>query len=170
MDSYKVCFHCGAEYGLHRSETDQCPVGGVEETREGHKQQWSSNTFLDADAVRLEKAAPQMLEALIAVRRHGLVETDGYETVVKLVGEAISAAGKNLSFTASPMESKTSTRLQLHKAGVSGSLPDTEILSWLQKQRYQTERGEQEYKMYFDVDMPKIIKAAIAHFSSGNDR
>jgi len=58
----------------------------------------------------------------------------------------------------------------LNKHNVSGSLPDAEIFLWLQKQKYQTEQGEQEYKMYFDVDMPKIIKAAIAHFSSGNDR
>jgi hypothetical protein len=53
---------------------------------------------------------------------------------------------------------------------VSVSLPDAEIITWLRKQKYQTEIGEQEYRMYFDVDMPKIIRAAIAHFSSGNER
>ena len=94
MGTYTKCFHCGADNGLHQSETEQCPRNGIEETREGHRQQWASTTFLDADVVRLEQAAPQMLEALIAVRRHGLIETDGYETVVKLVGDAISAAGK----------------------------------------------------------------------------
>ena len=53
---------------------------------------------------------------------------------------------------------------------VSVSLTDAEIITWLRKQNYQTEIGEQEYTMYFDVDMPKIIREAIAHFSSGNER
>lgn len=34
----------------------------------------------------------ELLEALIAVRRHGLIEKDGYETIVKQVGEAIQKA------------------------------------------------------------------------------
>lgn len=38
---------------------------------------------------------------------------------------------------------------------------DVEILGWLQKKGYQTEQGEQEYKMYFDIDMPKIINEFI---------
>jgi hypothetical protein len=53
---------------------------------------------------------------------------------------------------------------------VSVSLPDAEIITWLRNQNYQTEMGEQEYRMYFAVDMPKIIRAAIAHFLSGNER
>lgn len=36
---------------------------------------------------------------------------------------------------------------------------NVEIFKWLQSQNYQTEQGEQEYKMYFDVDMPKILEA-----------
>lgn len=28
---------------------------------------------------------------------------------------------------------------------------------WLSNQKYQTEQGEQEYMMYFDVDVPKIM-------------
>ena len=47
---------------------------------------------------------------------------------------------------------------------------DAGIITWLREQNYQTEMGEQEYRMYFDVDMPKIIREAIAHFSSGNER
>jgi hypothetical protein len=35
---------------------------------------------------------------------------------------------------------------------------EIKILTWLKAQNYQTEQGEQEYKMYFDVDMPKIIR------------
>lgn len=38
---------------------------------------------------------------------------------------------------------------------------DTEILGWLQKKKYQTEQSEQEYKLYFDIDMPKIINEFI---------
>ena len=59
---------------------------------------------------------------------------------------------------------------QLTIPDVSVSLTDAEIITWLRKQNYQTEMGEQEYRMYFDVDMPKIIRAAITHFSSGNER
>lgn len=28
---------------------------------------------------------------------------------------------------------------------------------WLKEQKFQTEQGEQEYTMYFDVDIPKIM-------------
>ena len=88
METYQKCINCGAEYGLHRSETNQCPHLGIEETRDGHKQKWDDATF-------------------------------------------------------------------------KAELTDVAILKWLQSKKYQTERGEQEYKMYFDVDMPKIIRAAI---------
>lgn len=37
-------------------------------------------------------------------------------------------------------------------------LPSTaEIYEWLKLQNFQTEHGEQEYMMYFDVDMPDIL-------------
>jgi hypothetical protein len=43
-------------------------------------------------------------------------------------------------------------------------LPQTEIsdeaiYQWLKDQKYQTEYGEQEYTMYYSVDMPKILRA-----------
>ena len=31
------------------------------------------------------------------------------------------------------------------------------IYKFLEEKNYQTEHGEQEYKMYFDVDMPRIL-------------
>lgn len=40
-------------------------------------------------------------------------------------------------------------------------LTSAEVFQWLNDQKYQTEQGDQEYKMYFDVDMPKIINTAI---------
>jgi hypothetical protein len=34
-----------------------------------------------------------------------------------------------------------------------------EIYKWLKSQNYQTEFGEQEYRMYYAIDMPKILEA-----------
>ncbi len=46
-------------------------------------------------------------------------------------------------------------------------ITDVNIFEWLSKQPYQTDyEGTGEYKMYFNLDMPKIIKDAIAHFST----
>jgi hypothetical protein len=33
-----------------------------------------------------------------------------------------------------------------------------EIFQWLKEQGYQKEEGPQEYSMYFDIDMPKILE------------
>jgi hypothetical protein len=32
-----------------------------------------------------------------------------------------------------------------------------QIFTWLKTQKYQVEDGEQEYKMYFELDIPTII-------------
>ena len=38
-------------------------------------------------------------------------------------------------------------------------MKNTEIFEWLKAQNYQTEREEtQEYLMYFELDMPKILE------------
>jgi hypothetical protein len=37
-------------------------------------------------------------------------------------------------------------------------MKDSEIFQWLQDQKYQTDRGEEGYLMYFDLDMPKILR------------
>jgi hypothetical protein len=42
--------------------------------------------------VNLIAAAPELLEALQSVIRHGLIEHDGYETVLKQVHSAIAKA------------------------------------------------------------------------------
>jgi hypothetical protein len=44
--------------------------------------------------MRLIAAAPDLLEALIEIRKHGLIEKDGYEIVVKTMNEAIKKAAK----------------------------------------------------------------------------
>jgi hypothetical protein len=41
----EMCKNCGAWWGLHHYETNQCPLNGVEEIREGHKQQYASTIF-----------------------------------------------------------------------------------------------------------------------------
>lgn len=38
-----------------------------------------------------------------------------------------------------------------------------EAAIWLSKQKYQTEQGQQEYKMYFDVDIPKMLARYAKH-------
>lgn len=43
-------------------------------------------------------------------------------------------------------------------------VPSKDIFQFLIDKNYQKEQGEQEYFMYFDVDMPKIINDAIKHF------
>lgn len=43
-------------------------------------------------------------------------------------------------------------------------IPDIkDIQIWLSKQPYQKEYGEQEYMMYYDVDVPKIIQDYISN-------
>lgn len=41
-------------------------------------------------------------------------------------------------------------------------LTDADILGWLKSKKYQTSQMEQEYRGYYDVDMPKIIRDAIS--------
>ena len=38
------CKNCGADYGLHHYQTDQCPVGGIEAPI-GQKQEWKTSTY-----------------------------------------------------------------------------------------------------------------------------
>lgn len=52
---------------------------------------WTCCLPTEANA-RLIAAAPLMLEALELIRSHGLIEKDGYETVVTKMGEAIAKA------------------------------------------------------------------------------
>ena len=95
MGNYTKCFHCGADYGLHHFETQQCPLHGIEETREGHKQRWASTTFLDAQAVQLENAAPKLLSALKTTWKS--LQTYGDHPIIRIeVENALRAAGEKI--------------------------------------------------------------------------
>ncbi len=93
-----ICINCGAGDGLHHFETKQCPRHGIEETRfdklagKFYPQQWQDTTFEDAGLRKLYDAASELLETLIQIRRHGLIEKDGYETNVRKMNEAIKKA------------------------------------------------------------------------------
>lgn len=64
-----ICANCGADKGLHHYETEQCPKNGMEEYREGRKQEWEDTTWQDSGYKNLEKAAPALLEALIEAKK-----------------------------------------------------------------------------------------------------
>lgn len=63
-----VCAHCGADYGLHRSEDENCPKNGRELPmhlwEKGERQQWEETTFKDSGEKKLEDAAPDLLQSL----------------------------------------------------------------------------------------------------------
>ena len=42
---------------------------------------------------------------------------------------------------------------------------DEDIWKWWKTQKFQKEQGEQEYTMLYEIDLPKILKAFIEHFS-----
>ncbi len=44
--NYEKCLNCGADYELHKFDTNQCPLHGIEETRENHKQEWANTKFV----------------------------------------------------------------------------------------------------------------------------
>jgi hypothetical protein len=46
---------------------------------------------------------------------------------------------------------------------------DEEIWKWWKTQKFQKEQGEQEYTMLYEIDLPKILKAFIEHFSKTKD-
>lgn len=59
-----ICGNCGAGEGLHHYETRQCPKNGVEEWRDGKKQEWQETFFENRKWQQLIASAPDLLEAL----------------------------------------------------------------------------------------------------------
>lgn len=66
--NYEKCYNCGADYGLHQSETERCPKNGREISiaafERGEKQQWEETTFVETKARVMADLAPTMLEVL----------------------------------------------------------------------------------------------------------
>jgi thymidylate synthase len=45
------------------------------------------------------------------------------------------------------------------------NFPDNvEIWKWWQTQKFQKEQGDQEYKMIYEIDLPKILKSFVEYF------
>ncbi len=59
-----ICAICGADDGLHQSETNICPKYGREETNPSLPQRWGDTVFVDSGIKKLEDAAPDLLESL----------------------------------------------------------------------------------------------------------
>lgn len=79
MGRYNVpgfCAHCSAVKSAHHRETKQCMKNGTTALF-GHTQEWEDTTceIVDAPAVRIRNAGPDLLEALIAIRD---VDPDGF--------------------------------------------------------------------------------------------
>ena len=76
IETWTICKNCGAEYGLHHYQTDQCPVGG-REAPVGQNQEWKTTTFepeLD-DSILEQKIAEYLKKNLrIFVERAGYNE------------------------------------------------------------------------------------------------
>lgn len=88
------------------------------------------------------------------------------KTAIQKIDELIKEAnaGKTISSINSQM-AKSLIRFKEQILSQSTPLiPDIkDIQIWLSKQSYQKEYGEQEYMMYYDIDVPKIIQDYIAN-------
>jgi hypothetical protein len=69
--NYKTgkCLHCGADYGLHKFETDKCPYGGREALPD-QKQIWLDSSFQDEGEWRLFSMAPAIISDLTELINH----------------------------------------------------------------------------------------------------
>mgnify|MGYP006337670877 CR=1 FL=1 len=61
--NHERCYNCGADYGLHQSGTNHCPYNGIEEIREGFKQQWATTYFVEHKQKQIELAGWDLLKA-----------------------------------------------------------------------------------------------------------
>lgn len=66
------CNNCGADYGLHHYQTDQCPVGG-REAPIGRKQEWKTTVF----EIETESPEDAYARGLAEGRAQGLEEAAG---------------------------------------------------------------------------------------------
>lgn len=89
---YGICANCGAEAGLHHYETSQCPLHGIEETRDRHPQRWADTTFKEKQDALLEDCAPRMLAAIINAEKFlsGFEDDPGQEGINELINQVRS--------------------------------------------------------------------------------
>ena len=72
---------------------------------------------------------------------------------------------------ANQMADKYNYLITLEECGILNQLTpielpnNEEIWRWWQTQKFQKEQGEQEYRMLYEIDLPKILKAFIEHFN-----
>lgn len=84
------CKNCGADWGLHRFDTGQCPVGGCEAPI-WKKQEWAQTTYVadtseDMDEIRetIKKLAKRIEE--LEEKVENLQSESGLEESVRIWG------------------------------------------------------------------------------------
>ena len=86
-----------------------------------------------------------------------IVNKTDIQKSIKGLLEGLSLSQKNTVAEGIILGSITQLKQILSKSfPLITDLKDIQI--WLSKQKYQKEQGEQEYMMYYDVDIPKIIR------------
>lgn len=89
-----ICYNCGAENGLHQSETNKCPKNGRELPmhlwERGERQQWEETVFEDSGIRKLHDAAPELLEALIKIKK--LIGVNAASELGLIINNAIKKA------------------------------------------------------------------------------
>jgi hypothetical protein len=74
------CANCGATYGIHNGDTDQCPAGGLEATG-GKKQRWQASTWraidVKDDVVALKAQVEELKRRLDKVEKVSYTDLDG---------------------------------------------------------------------------------------------
>lgn len=60
-----ICFHCGADDGLHQYETAKCPKWG-KEAKIGKRQEWEDTTFLNKEYEEYRIKSMSNYECLLA--------------------------------------------------------------------------------------------------------
>lgn len=91
METTAKCFNCGGDYGIHQSETEHCPAGGVE-ARYDRRQEWVETVFVERRQRILEQAAPELLEALQEITSAVVSGKSRTEAEVSKALEAIKKA------------------------------------------------------------------------------
>lgn len=104
-----ICKNCGAEYGLHHYQTNQCPIGG-REAAIGEKQEYKTTVF-EPEITLPEKAIAdvQQIKNLIRERNELLNALVAVFSMPKYYAECASAHSiDQLGFPVTPEMQKKS--------------------------------------------------------------